>query len=49
MPLPIPYVLVGVFTEIKIISASSIASSTFVEKNKFLSRVSATISDKPGS
>jgi hypothetical protein len=35
-PEPIPDVLVGVFTLTKIISASTIAASISVEKNKFL-------------
>ena len=34
-PAPRPLVLVGVFTDIKIISADSIASFIVVEKNKF--------------
>src|SRR5690606_28729073 len=48
-PFPFPYVLVGVFTEINIMSASSIAFSTSVEKNKFLPRASETTKSKPGS
>lgn len=47
-PLPLPYVLVGVFTEINIRSASLIAVSMSVEKNKFLLRHSRTISSSPG-
>jgi hypothetical protein len=35
-PAPIPVVLVGVLTLIKIISAAIIVSSIAVEKNKFL-------------
>ncbi len=41
--------MVGVFTEIKIISALSIAASTSVVKNKFLPLASLTTSAKPGS
>ena len=36
LPAPTPLVLVGVFTLTKMISASAIAASIFVEKNKFL-------------
>src|SRR3546814_723355 len=35
-PAPIPVTLVGVFTETKMMSASAIAPSKSVEKNKFL-------------
>lgn len=36
LPAPMPVIFVGVFTLMKIISASRIAASMFVEKNKFL-------------
>ena len=49
IPFPVPYVLVGVFTDIKIRSASSMALSTSVEKNKFFPRTLPTISFNPGS
>ena len=49
LPAPIPFVLVGVFTEIKIISANGISSSIFVEKNKFLPLVFLSIGIKFGS
>mmetsp|Transcript_5581 Transcript_5581/g.16838 ORF Transcript_5581/g.16838 Transcript_5581/m.16838 type:complete len:232 (-) Transcript_5581:180-875(-) len=48
-PLPRPYVLVGVFTDTKTISASATAVSTSVEKKRFLPRHSFTISSRPGS
>jgi len=48
-PLPIPLVLVGVLTEIKIMSASVMFRSISVEKNKFLPRTDSTISLSPGS
>ena len=48
-PSPRPFVLVGVFTDIKIISADSIASFIFVEKNFFLFLVFAINSCRPGS
>lgn len=38
LPAPTPLVFVGVFTLTKIISASAIAASMFVEKNKFLEK-----------
>ena len=41
--------MVGVFTAIKIISASSIALSTSIEKNKFSPLASLTTSARPGS
>jgi hypothetical protein len=41
-PAPMPWVLVGVFTEMKITSASSITLSTSVEKKRFLLRVLTT-------
>ena len=49
IPLPWPYVFVGVLTAIKIISDSSIALSTSVEKNKFLPLASETTFARPGS
>ena len=48
LPAPRPFVLVGVFTEINIISADSIAFFILLVKNKFLSLVVAIISLKPG-
>lgn len=48
-PAPTPELFVGVLTETKMRSASIIALSTSVEKNKFLPRLSITISSKPGS
>ena len=36
LPAPIPVILVGVLTLMKIMSASRMASLMFVEKNKFL-------------
>ena len=39
LPAPTPEVLVGVFTETKMISASAMAASIFVEKNKFLKKM----------
>ena len=45
---PSPYVLVGVFTEINMRSASIIAVSISVEKKRFLPRHPFTISSKPG-
>jgi len=49
IPAPIPAFFVGVLTETKIMSASMIAWSTSVVKNKFLPRRAKTISSKPGS
>ena len=40
LPAPTPLVFVGVFTLTKMISASAIAASMFVEKNKFLNKYS---------
>tara|TARA_Y100000991_G_C21926812_1_gene329016 strand:- start:263 stop:550 length:288 start_codon:yes stop_codon:yes gene_type:complete len=48
-PAPRPFLLVGVFIEIKIISAFSIDSFILLEKNQFLSLVFFTMSSKPGS
>jgi len=48
LTLPTPNVFVGVFTEIKIKSASWIDSSMLVEKNKFTFLRFFTISSSPG-
>jgi len=48
LTLPTPNVIVGVFTEIKIKSASWIDSSMLVEKNKFTFLCFFTISSSPG-
>lgn len=48
-PAPTPDPFVGVLTDTKMRSASTIALSTSVEKNRFLPRLSKTISSRPGS
>ena len=48
-PAPRPFVLVGVFTEIKIISAFEIFSFMLFEKNKLIPLHFFTISLRPGS
>eukprot|EP00732_Lithocolla_globosa_P001600 Lithocolla_globosa_v1_NODE_818_length_3236_cov_18.549026.p5 type:complete len:104 gc:universal NODE_818_length_3236_cov_18.549026:1275-1586(+) len=48
-PAPIPWALVGVFTETKIMSARVMALTVSVEKNKFFPRHSFVTSSKPGS
>mmetsp|Transcript_26117 Transcript_26117/g.61218 ORF Transcript_26117/g.61218 Transcript_26117/m.61218 type:complete len:313 (+) Transcript_26117:564-1502(+) len=48
-PAPIPWVLVGVLTEMKMMSASAMVSSMAVEKNMFLPRTDCTTSRSPGS
>uniref|UniRef100_A0A182VHM1 Uncharacterized protein n=1 Tax=Anopheles merus TaxID=30066 RepID=A0A182VHM1_ANOME len=47
-PLPLPYVFVGVLTEMKISSASWIAFSMSVEKNRLRLRHWRTTSSRPG-
>lgn len=47
-PLPLPQVLVGVFTEMKMRSASFMAVSMSVEKNRFTLRHFLTTSSRPG-
>ena len=47
-PFPNPLVFVGVFTEMKIKSASSMFFETSVEKNKFFPRHFFTTSSRPG-
>mmetsp|Transcript_1487 Transcript_1487/g.4033 ORF Transcript_1487/g.4033 Transcript_1487/m.4033 type:complete len:280 (+) Transcript_1487:397-1236(+) len=48
-PAPMPWVLVGVFTEMKMMSASMSASSMLVEKKRLRPRASWTTSRRPGS
>ena len=48
LALPIPKFLVGVLTEMNIISASIIAWVISVEKKRFLPRTCCTTSNKPG-
>jgi len=48
LTLPTPNVFVGVLTEMKIKSASWIASSMFVEKNKLTFLRFFTMSSSPG-
>ena len=48
LTLPIPKFLVGVLTEMNIISASIIACVISVEKKRFLPRTCCTTSNKPG-
>jgi len=45
---PFPKVFVGVLTDMKIRSASFIAASMLVEKNKLRPRHSLTTSSRPG-
>ena len=45
---PLPYIFVGVLTEIKMRSASCMPLSTSVEKKRFFPRAAVTISSKPG-
>ena len=49
MPSPLPKDFVGVFTETKMISDSSIAASMSLLKNRFSPRVVLTSSSRPGS
>mmetsp|Transcript_35189 Transcript_35189/g.84052 ORF Transcript_35189/g.84052 Transcript_35189/m.84052 type:complete len:204 (+) Transcript_35189:693-1304(+) len=48
-PAPIPMVFVGVFTEMKTMSAFLISASMSVEKKRFFPRHWATTSGRPGS
>ena len=48
-PAPWPNVLVGVFTETKMMSASLIAAGISVLKNRFRPRARLTTSSRPGS